>query len=184
MGNQISHLLTNKHLLEKLQLIRLDGLSKDPTLLSAHVVIANHLIVSMLWYTLSLWVGLDLGIKCLQSIITRFIWTQNKSTCFTVDLLTIFLFKLDGGLGLISIAQVIALASKLMVWAMSTGNHQIKTILQQKFRKLLKIKYGVSDFSWALIPCKTLPKDDLELWKNVCKSYNKAKSSLVPDQLG
>lgn len=57
MGNQISRVLANKHLLDKLNL-RLDRLSKDISSLSARVVIANHLIVSMLWYTLSLWVAL------------------------------------------------------------------------------------------------------------------------------
>lgn len=62
MGNQISKVLANKHLLDKLNL-RLDRLSKDISSLATRVVIANHLIVSMLWYTLSLWVGSDFDIK-------------------------------------------------------------------------------------------------------------------------
>lgn len=74
-GNQISRLLANKHLIDKLQL-RLDGLGKDrPTSLVVRVVTKNHLILAMLWCMLSLWVGSDVDINHIQSIITRFIWT-------------------------------------------------------------------------------------------------------------
>lgn len=60
--NKISRVIANTHLLDKLQ-VRLDRLPTDPTSLPARVVIVNHLIVAMLWYTLSLWVGIDIDIK-------------------------------------------------------------------------------------------------------------------------
>lgn len=132
MANQVSIAITKQHLLEKLQK-RLDRAVKNPATLSGRVTIANHMILVVLWYMLLSWVGSEQDLDEMEGLVTRFIWTQNKSKRHKVDHATIILPKHKGGLGLISLChQVYALATKLIVWAISDKDHPLKSIIQHK----------------------------------------------------
>lgn len=87
--------------------------------------------------------------------------------------------KEKGGLGLISIDhQILALATKLILWVISHGEHQLKMILREKIYQLSLCKHGVADFSWVFLPCKTLPLNESQLWTRLYSSYNQVKQEI------
>lgn len=105
---------------------------KRPTSLMGRVTIVNHLILSKLWYTLTVWTGSMWTLENLQRAVVQFIWQgQNPWGRSRVNLETLIKPKSDGGLGLISIPhQVRALAGGFITWALLEGAHPLRCILQ------------------------------------------------------
>lgn len=128
------------------------------------------MVESTLWYTFSLWVGTAADIAKLESCILRFIWTQNDSTRYKVDFASIILPTLKGGLGLVSISQQVkALLAKMIIWAISDGHHQLKTIIQGKIMDMSERKYGIRDYSSVFFPCRSMQSPALQ---NVFTAWN------------
>lgn len=176
MASQIAPALTTQCLLNSLEK-RLERASKDPASLYARVVIANHFVLSVLWYILSLWVGDIQDLENMDKQIRAFIWAQNGSTRHKVDYDTMLLHRRKGGIGLVSIAQqVLALLGKFIVWALTPGYTPLKAILQKRIESLSYERHSTRDISWAFVPCKTLPAD---FWLGIYTAWNTSKNCLV-----
>jgi hypothetical protein len=131
---------------------------------------------------LTLWVGSEAELRKLEQKIVRFLWaSHNYKVHHRVNYQTIMRSKSQGGLGSTSIIhQVDSLASKLIIWALSEGEDDLKSILQQRIRDLSYMEWGVADFSWALYRSKALPTVGSLAWVNICKSWNRVKVHLRP----
>lgn len=92
---------------------RLDKMRGKHLALAARVTVANGLILSSIWYLLSLWAGDLRFFQKIQKKIDGFVWAGRSR----VDRNTTCQAKSRGGLGLLSVAdQYNAMAGNLMVW--------------------------------------------------------------------
>jgi hypothetical protein len=107
--------MVTEKLESKLQVSR-----KNPMNLAARVVVANHLLLSSIWYWLTLWPGTLGELSKLQTKVVKFIWAGQKLTArHRVDAATLCRPKHEGGLRLLSIpAETAALSGKILLWAL------------------------------------------------------------------
>jgi hypothetical protein len=69
---------------------KLQKSKRNPHNLVARVVIINRLIVSSVWYLLTLWIGSIQQLHKMQKKVTKFTWAgQKDSACHRVDAATI-----------------------------------------------------------------------------------------------
>lgn len=87
--------------------------------LAARVIVANGLILSSLWYLITLWAGDLAFFTRLQNKIEAFVWAGRRR----VDMNTIAQCKLGGGLGLLTILdQYKAIARGIMILTLGPGH--------------------------------------------------------------
>lgn len=155
---------------------------KRATTLMGRITIVNHLILSRLWYTLTVWTGKMETLDHLQRVIVQFVWRgQNLRGRARVCSTTITKPRSRGGLGLISIPhQVRAMAGGFITWAIREGDHPLQRLLQHRIRLLSAHRWHSYDFTWIYAPCNTLPSIGSPLWLNICKAWNLLKRHLTP----
>lgn len=101
--------------------------------LSARVVVANSLILSTLWYLLTLWAGDLAFLTKLQKQIDLFVWAGKSR----VNRQTATQCKTRGGLGLFLVEeQFRAIAGNLMIWLLGPGDHLLREILCGHIKEL------------------------------------------------
>lgn len=94
--------------------------------LAARIVVANSLILSTLWYLLTLWAGDLACLTTIQKQIDHFVWNSKPR----MDRQTVTQGKSKGGLGLLLVQeQYRAIVGNLMLWIMGPGGHPLQTIL-------------------------------------------------------
>jgi hypothetical protein len=108
-----------KSLLDKLQL-QLRKWDSFPLTLQGKVVVANHLVVSGLWYVLTLNALNSTRLNHLQALVVGFIWggcqLQGRHR---VSMSILLLPHAQGGLGLINLAQQAhALGQRIFLWTL------------------------------------------------------------------
>jgi hypothetical protein len=118
---------------EKLE-AKLEASRKNPMNLVARMVVINHLLLSSVWYWLTLWPGTLGELSKLQTKVVKFLWAGQKLTArHRVDAKTICRPKQEGGLGLLNIpAQTAALSGRILLWALA------EPIPQNLLRDLLR----------------------------------------------
>lgn len=110
---------------------KLKRVGANMTNLIIRVTLVNQYILAALWYLLNLWPRNNKDLEELERLVHKYIWTQSNSTIHKMDALTLYLSRANGGLGALSLShQVFALATKLTMWALSTGHHPLKRIIQ------------------------------------------------------
>jgi hypothetical protein len=156
------------------------------TSLIGRVVIANHLILSSLWYLLTLWSGNPKELEQMQAQILRFVWGgEDKQTRNRVDKATIFRSKAEGGLGLISIvSQTRALSGRIVMWAlhMNRPPNLLRDLLQLYIRDLSERRWGKKDLTWAFTPCRAQTAYGSPVWHAIAASWSISKESLIQVQ--
>jgi hypothetical protein len=117
---------------------RLRKSKMNPTSLAARLVIIKQLLLSSVWYFLTLWSSTEMELKCLEQKMVRFLWARQKDRALhRVNYQTIIKPRAQGGLGYISITQQVdSLASRLILWAISAGEDDLKTLLRQRIMDL------------------------------------------------
>lgn len=100
---------------------------KNPTNLIARILIVKQILYASLWYILALWAGDAKDLKCIDKIILYFLCAgQASSTRHRVNRATLLRPKRKGGLGLVDLSgQVVALAAKVILWAITVGDHPL-----------------------------------------------------------
>lgn len=117
--------LMESHIVDKLE-ARIDKIKNQHLSLAARVTVANGLILSMLWYMLTLWADSITFLSKTQKRIKSFVWAGRPR----VDRSTITQSRAKGGLGLLLIVeQYHALAGNLMVWTLGPRDHPLRQIL-------------------------------------------------------
>lgn len=156
-------------------------LRSNPTSLIGRATAINNLLLNSLWFAIVLWVGSDAELRSYEEEITCFLWSgQGRRKRHRVSEYILFLLRQMGGLGVLSLQhQRRALAGKLVLWAMKPGVHPLQMILRTYINQLSFKRWGLHDYSWALIPCNTLPAASLNIWLNICKSWNVIKKNIV-----
>lgn len=143
--------------------------------LAARLQVINHIIVAALWYILNLWTGNAEELRALEKKIVHDLWVGDMETArHRVKLNIVELPKDRGGIGLISlIQQVRALASKLILWAITDEDHPLKKLMQASFREMSLKRWGIPNFAWVLLSCMTTPANTSKLFTNLCATWNK-----------
>lgn len=155
---------------------RLEKMSTRHLSLSARVTVANGLILSSLWYILTLWSGDLEFFNKIQKKIADFVWAGRPR----VDRGTITQSKAHGGLGLISIVeQYRALAGGIMVWTLGPDlQHPLRRILREHLMDLSVRKWGTPDLTWVVTPGGSSESKGSPAWRNVCKAWGSLKPLL------
>lgn len=126
------------------------------------------------------WTGEWAQLETFDSMIVDFMWSgQDTARRHRVSYAAICRPILHGGLGVISVRQqAIAKAGMTMLWVPQEGEDTLKCILREKVADLSERRWGTRDYSWLLVPCRTLPHDESALWTNLCKSWNLSKREI------
>lgn len=143
--------------------------------LAARVTVANGLILSSIWYSITLWAG-DISIfQKIQRKLEAFVWAGRHR----VDRNTISQCRSRGGLGLLSVVdQHRAMAGNLMVWVLGPGAHPLRLILQSHIHDLSSRKWGISDLSWIVSKGGSSESLGSSSWQNICKAWGSLKPFL------
>lgn len=143
--------------------------------LAARVTVANGLIVSAIWYTVTLWAG-DLSFLLkLQRKIEAYVWAGRSR----VDRNTLSQGKAKGGLGLLSIMeQYRAMSGNLMLWTLGPDDHPLRVILRSHIHDLSRRKWGNSDLSWVVTKGGSSESLGSPPWRNICKAWSSLKPFL------
>jgi hypothetical protein len=75
----------------------------------------------------------------------------------------------------------------MILWAISEGADNLKTLLRQRIKELLWQKWGIRDFSWVFYRCNTMSFPGSTAWTNICKSWLWVRKHLLlynPQSLG
>ncbi|KAL3676999.1 hypothetical protein R1sor_026947 [Riccia sorocarpa] len=116
------------------------------TTIHGRIVIANHLILGILWFLLPLWSANRSKIRSIEALILRYIWGGNEDTKLRHRVAEVILYqkKSEGGLGLMSLqAQLLAFTAKTVRWAYTPGTHPLKTWLLAKFDSIAKLRLSL-----------------------------------------
>jgi hypothetical protein len=147
-------------------------------------VVSNHLIVSAIWYLLTLWTGTAADLEKMQSLVVAFVWAGKKTTArHRVDKATICLPKCQGGLGLLSIpAQTESLSGKILLWSLhekQRGNI-LQDLLQYYVRQKSKAAWGLDDFTWIFHKTRSKFQIGSNAFRTMCKGWALSKSNIIP----
>lgn len=144
--------------------------------LAARVIVANSLILSTLWYLLTLWAGDLKFLHKIQQQIDLFVWNGKPR----VDRHTITQSKAKGGLGLLSVQeQYRAIVGNLMLWIMGPGGHPLQVILRSHIGALSAKKWGVSDLAWLVTKGNSKRVGGSAPWRNICQAWVSLKPLLT-----
>lgn len=176
MGIGISHEQMHEKILWQLE----NGLKRSMANFSslvARIVLINNLILNTLWYFLSLWAGDEKDLEAMEKIIIHFLWVGSIDNArHGVKMNTLLLHKLKGGLRVISLCdQVRALVAKIILWAISMGNHPFQILLQQNIKELKKM--GNLGPVLDLWPLQNAPCHSLTSWSTSPSFGIRTKSS-------
>lgn len=143
--------------------------------LAARVTVANGLILSSLWYLITLWAGDFSFFGKIQRKLEAFIWAGQPR----VDRDTISQGKGQGGLGLLSVMeQYRAMAGNLMIWVLGPGTHPLRLILQSHIQELSTRKWGIPNFTWIVTKGGSSDSLGSPSWKNICRAWGNLKPLL------
>lgn len=161
---------------------RISRCSSRATSLMARIAVANHLITSTLWFTLTVWAGKASFLETLQKKMVRFICAGTNATSrHRVDAETLTRPRRQGGLGLISIpAQARALAGSIVLWAIQEGDQPLKQLLQFRIRALSADRWNTFNYAWIVNHCNTTPNNGSAVWTNICQAWNSLKRIISP----
>lgn len=141
--------------------------------LAARVTVANGLILSSIWYIVTLWAGDMSFLHKVQRKIEAYVWSGRPR----VDRNTISQCKARGGLGLLSVTeQYHAMSGSLMLWTLGPEIHPLRLILLSHIRDLCKRKWGVADLSWVLSKGGSSESLGSRPWQNICKAWGSLKT--------
>jgi hypothetical protein len=163
---------------------KLQKSKRNPHNLIARVVIANHLIVSSIWFLLTLWTGSRQQLDKMQKKVTKFVWAgQNDTARHRVDEATICRPKLEGGLGLLSIPiQAAALSGRIMLWALQECHNEdmLGELMQHYIKEKSKEKWGLRDFTWMFARSSKTKPVGSNAFQALCYSWESAKQQILP----
>lgn len=143
--------------------------------LAGRVVVANGLILSTIWYLITVWAGDVKFFTKLQSRIENFVWNGRSR----VDRNTTTLSKNQGGLGLLLIEeQHRAIAGNIMLWTMGPSPHPLRRIYQSHVHELSEKKWGSRDLTWIVSPGGGTSSRGSAAWQNISRAWAKLKPSL------
>lgn len=153
----------------------------NPTSLIGRITTINNLLLNSLWFSIALWVGSDSELKAYEKEIIRFLWSrQGWRKRHRVVRAVLYLLRQEGHLGVLSIQQQWrALVGNFLLLAMHLGSHPLQIILRSLIQQLYFKRWGLPDYSWALISCQTLPTQCSNIWLNICKAWNHIKKNIV-----
>lgn len=154
---------------------RIDSLRGKHLALAARVTVANGLVLSSIWYILTLWAG-DMGFfQKIQRKLEAFIWAGRPR----VDRNTISQSRARGGLGVLSVAdQYRAMTGNIMMWILDQGEHPLRLILQSHIQDLSKRKWGIPDLSWIVPKGGSSVSLGSPPWQNICRAWSSLKPFL------
>lgn len=166
MENQVHTRITN----------RICKLKKHQLSLAGRITAANSLILSTIWYVLTLWAR-DLSfLKKLQTLVEAFVWAGRSRVCQA----TATQYKSRGGLGLIMITeQYRAIAGNLFMWVLGQETHPLRHILSSHLWDLSQRKWGVADFTWVVSKGGGKKSLGSPVWRNICLAWSSLKSLLT-----
>lgn len=152
-------------------------LQKRQLSLAGRALAANSLILSTIWYMVTLWAG-DFAIFAkLQKKVEEFLWAGRSRVCRTTTTQS----KANGGLGLLLISeQYQAIVGNLMLWVLGPDPHPLRSILCSHIRNLSQRKWGFPDFTWIVAKGGGKNSDGSATWRNICVTWDKLKIFLVP----
>lgn len=155
-------------------------LEKRQLSLVGRILAANSLILSTIWYVLTLWAGDLAFLTKLQRLIETFVWVGRSR----VNRDTITQSKHNGGLGLILIieryrARDRAIAGNMMIWVMGQENHPLRLILRSHIKGLSMAKWGNHDFTWMMTQGGGHGSQGSAVWRNLCKAWSSLKPLLL-----
>lgn len=143
--------------------------------LAARIVVANSLILTTLWYLLTLWARKLSFFAKIQCQLDTFVWAGRAR----VNRNTGTQRKCMGGLGLLSVEeQYRAIAGNFMIWLLGTGDHLLRDILCTHIRDLSANKWGYSDLTWMVTKGGGRNPGGSTPWQNICKAWEKLKPRL------
>jgi hypothetical protein len=119
-----------------------------PLTLQGKIVVANHLVMSSLWYMLTLNCSNDARLKSLQQLTIKFVWgSSGRRSRHRVSSQIICLPKSKGGLGLINIpSQAKALGLRIFHWSIQPGLHPLQLWIKRQLRCLSQSMFGIDNF--------------------------------------
>lgn len=141
----------------------------------------NHVILSALWYILSLWVGNDKELKELEKIIAHFLWfgqlemmaqgqsINNRSPSWPRSAWTNF--HTPSGKGPCRKNHLMGYLGWIP-WSLAA--HAL-----QGFCGMSLCKWGLDDFSWIFSLCNTLPCEASLVVNQLCIAWNWSKRHLI-----
>lgn len=145
--------------------------------LAGRIVVANSLILSTIWYIITLWARDQKFFTTLQSRIDSFVWAGRPR----VNRNTTTLARHHGGLGLLLIEeQHRAIAGNLILWVLGPTSHPLRLILQSHIHEISEKKWGCKDLTWAVTMGGSRSSRGSAAWKNICKAWTKLKPLLLP----
>lgn len=143
--------------------------------LAARITVANGLILSTIWYMITLWAGEMAFLHKIQKKIEAFVWAGRPR----VDRNTISQGRARGGLGLLSvIEQYRAMSGNLMTWILGPEPHPLRVILTSHIRELSKRKWGVPGLSWVVTKGGSSESFGSPPWQNICRAWGALKPLL------
>lgn len=143
--------------------------------LAARVTVANGLILSSIWYLITLCAGDIFFFQRIQRKLEAFVWSGRPR----VDRNTISQGRSRGGLGLLSVIEHYrAMSGNLMSWILGPGPHPLRTILHSHIFELSRRKWGVADLSWIVTKGGSSESLGSPPWQNICRAWSSLKPFL------
>lgn len=143
--------------------------------LHGRVLVANSLVLSIVWYILTMWAGNEEFFAKLPRLVEAYVWAGRSR----VSRDTISQSKSKGGLILI-IELYTAIAGNIMLWALGSDGHPLRLILCSHLRELLQHKWGYQDFTWVTSKGGSYKSQSSPVWRNICHAWHKLKPHLTP----
>lgn len=143
--------------------------------LSGRIMAANSLILSTIWYTVTVWAGELAFLSKIQRLIEIYVWNGRSR----VNRKTSTRCKITGGLGLIMvIEQYRAIAGNLMIWTLGQETHPLRFILCAHLQERSRQKWGFDDFSWLIAPGGNKHPRGSAVLHNICQAWASLKPFL------
>jgi hypothetical protein len=154
--------------------------------LLGRAIIANSILLSILWYFIHIWARSDVVIRQIKGSIRNYVWSGTEAwTQARVNWDNCCAMKSHGGIGLIDPDEALTtLTNKWIVRAMDPGTSTLHILLRHRLGKLRPTRTGTwpPTMHWALIHGFSAPKGS-RIWNQLMKSWqvmNKFLQAIPP----
>lgn len=128
--------------------VRLEKVKKRHLTLAGRVLVANSIILSLLWYFIALWAGDFSFFNQIQRLIENFVWGGRPRVARN----TITQPVGKGGLGLLLIMeQYRSMVGNIFIWVLGMEFHPLRWILGSHIRDLSLKRWEIADLTWAVV---------------------------------
>lgn len=164
---------------------RLQRWNKFQVSLHSKVIIANHLVASVLWYVLTLVAFNFKKLHKLQQLLVAFVWGKtDRRTCHRVLEHIVTLPKHLGGLGLIDVTlQAKALCLRVLLWAFDPGFHPLQRQLRHEAARSLEARHAYGSLIVILEARRTSNPTASPVVSNMFCSWDFFKAQLTLQEL-